>query len=74
MKINLLKQIVLSFTVFLQLTSNAFAIETVRIVIVLDGPIKREILPLEQVKKEITDLTSGEFNVVFPEDKLRHGN
>ena len=50
------------------------AVDSVRIAIVLDGPIKREILPLVQIKKEIKDLTLGEFNVVFPEDKLRHGN
>jgi len=53
---------------------TAHAVESVRIAIVLDGPIKREILPLVQIKKEIKDLTLGEFNVVFPEDNLRHGN
>lgn len=61
-------------TIFLLFISNAYSAQTVRIAVVLDGPVKRELLPLEQISKEIKDLTSGEFEVAFPENKVRHGN
>lgn len=45
-----------------------------RIGIVVDGPWKREQHRLEVMKNEILALTSGEFDVRFPEDKILHGN
>ena len=61
----------LSFLIYLP---NAYSLETIRIGVVHDGPIKRELLPIKQIKEEIKSLTSGEFNVLFPDDKVRHGN
>lgn len=51
-----------------------YAEQTVRVGVVLDGPVKREFLSLDQIVKEIRDLTSGEFNILFPENKIVHGN
>ena len=47
---------------------------SVTIGIVLDGPIKRDLLSLNQIKKETIDLMAGEFDITFPEDKVIHGN
>ena len=52
---------------------QAQSIEEIQIAILLDGEVKREIISLQQIKREIVDLTAGEFNVVFPEDKIIHG-
>lgn len=52
----------------------AEASTTIRIGVVLDGPIKRELLPLSQIKKEIIELNAGEFDILFPDDKTIHGN
>lgn len=71
---NLLKQFGCLCLFFILTPSSVHAADTFRIGIVLDGPIKRELLPFAQIKKEIQDLTSGEFNVSFPENKIRHGN
>ena len=51
-----------------------FSANTIHIGVVLDGPVKREFLPLNQIVKEVQDLNTGEFNIVFPRDKIRHGN
>ena len=59
---------------FLIATANVNAAEVVRIGFVFDGPIKRELLPLDLIKKEIKELTSGEFDVIFPEDKVLYGD
>ncbi len=48
--------------------------QTVNIAVLYDGPIKREVLSLEQIKKEINDLNSREFNIRFPDKYTRHGN
>ncbi|MEM7402242.1 MAG: TolC family protein [Pseudomonadota bacterium] len=42
--------------------------------ILLDGPVKREFLPLNQIIKEVQDLSRGEFEIEFPENKIKHGN
>ena len=65
---------VLFLTIFLLSIPNAFSAKAVRIAVVLDGPVKRELLPLKQIRNEIKNLTSGEFDVVFPENKVKHGN
>ncbi len=62
------------FILFLTSTSHSIAAETINVGIVLDGPVKREFLPLDQIIKEVQDLNAGEFNVFFPKDKIRHGN
>ncbi len=54
--------------------SQIHAADTIRVGVILDGPIKREFLPLDQIINEVQDLNAGEFNIVFPKDKLRHGN
>ncbi|MCG8380234.1 MAG: TolC family protein [Proteobacteria bacterium] len=59
---------------FLVYFSHAYAEQIVQIGVVLDGPVKREFLPFEQIVKEIQDLTSGEFNILFPENKIKHGD
>ncbi len=67
---------IISFSVILFLTTinHSNAVETINVGIVLDGPVKREFLPLNQIIKEVQDLNAGEFNIVFPKDKIRHGN
>lgn len=70
----LFKQFGCLWIFFILSPSSIQAADTVRVGIVLDGPIKRELLPFAQIKKEIQDLTSGEFNVSFPENKIKHGN
>lgn len=45
-----------------------------RIGIVLDGPWAREQHLIQMLQDEITGLTSGEFDVRFPEQKVLHGN
>lgn len=52
---------------------NTYSSQSVQIGIVLDGSVKRELLPLNQIKKEIKDLTAGEFNIEFPDDKVVDG-
>ncbi|MCF8069407.1 MAG: TolC family protein [Desulfobacterales bacterium] len=46
----------------------------VRIGIIVDGPWQRDSNTPEIFKKEIRDMTSGEFDVTFPEDKQIIGN
>ncbi len=74
MLIKLHSHLVLLVIFILLCISNANADEIIQIAIVRDGPLQREILPINQVIKEIKDLTAGEFNVVFPENKTRDGN
>lgn len=69
-----MKTIIRCFLLILLSITNVYAAKEVRVAVVLDGPIKRELLPLQQIKKEISDLTSGEFNIVFPENKIKHGD
>ena len=68
----------LSFLVFILLTfvsnQGLRASQTVNIAILYDGPVKREILNLEQVQKEINDLNGREFDIRFPDKYIRHGN
>lgn len=47
---------------------------TVRIGIVRDGPVNRLHEDLGQLKKEITDLLSNDFDIRFPADFMVHGN
>lgn len=70
----LFKQFSYLYILFILLLSSVQAAETVRVGIVLDGPIKREILPISQITKEVKELTAGEFNIEFPQDKVVHGN
>lgn len=65
---------VLILTLLLMYAPNTYSEGSVKIGVVLDGPTKREFLPFYQISKEIRALLSGEFNVVFPEDKIRHGD
>ncbi len=52
----------------------SIAAETINVGILLDGPVKREFLPLDQIIKEVQDLNKGEFEIEFPENKIKHGN
>jgi len=51
----------------------AHSAPTVRIAIVLDGPVEREFLRVKQLQREIRDLVAGEFDIEFPADKIVHG-
>jgi outer membrane protein TolC/ABC-type uncharacterized transport system substrate-binding protein len=44
--------------------------KSVNIGMVLDGQAQRDIVPLEQIKREIIAITKGEFEVHFPSHKL----
>ncbi len=70
----LVKKINYLFILFILSLSSVQAVDTIRVGIVLDGPIKREILPINQIIKEVKELTAGEFNIEFPQDKVLHGN
>ncbi len=59
---------------FLTVFTNSNAAETIRIGVLLDGPIKREYVPLDQIISEIRDLNKDDFNVEFPDNKIKHGN
>ncbi|MGH7892843.1 MAG: hypothetical protein ACREN0_11275, partial [Thermodesulfobacteriota bacterium] len=56
--------------ILLILTSGPPEASGVNIGIVFDGPSEINSRVLGAYKKEITDLTEGEFTVVFPEDKI----
>ena len=70
----LFKQFAYLYIFFILSPSSVLAADTVRVGIVLDGPIKREILPIDQISKEVKELIAGEFNIEFPQDKIVHGN
>lgn len=55
-------------------TAHASAQKVWRIGIVLDGPWAREQHLVKMLQDEVIELTSGEFDVRFPEDKILHGN
>lgn len=61
----------LIFTVF---SFSLQAAQTINIAVLYDGPIKREVLSFEQIKKEIIDLSGREFNINFPKKYRLHGN
>ena len=50
------------------------AAQSINIGIVIDGPIKRELLQLERMQQEIQYLNSNEFQIHFPPGKLLNGN
>ena len=50
------------------------AAEKIHVGVLLDGPIEREYVPLEQIIKEIKDLNRGEFNIEFLSEDIRHGS
>lgn len=60
--------------IFILFSLNLSAAEVINIAVLYDGPIKREVLSFEQIKKEINDLNGREFNIQFPEQYRRHGN
>jgi outer membrane protein len=64
----------LATLLFTLLSFSLQAAQTVNIAVLYDGPIKREVLSFEQIKKEIIDLNGREFNIQFPEQYRRHGN
>ena len=50
-------------------TASSQTIKTVRIGLIIDGPWGEENQMLESIKREVHDLTAGEFDVQFPADK-----
>ena len=50
------------------------AAETIRVGVLLDGPVKREYVPLELIISEIQDLNKNDFTIEFPDEKIKHGN
>lgn len=71
---NIRKITVLVCMLFLAICTNLSAAETIRVGVLLDGPVKREYVPLDQIISEIRDLSKDEFNVEFPGEKIKHGN
>ncbi len=59
---------------FLLVCTNSSAIETIRVGVLLDGPVKREYVPLDQMINEIRDLNKDDFTIEFPSEKIKHGN
>ncbi len=59
---------------FFTVHTNLSAAKTIRVGVLLDGPVKREYIPLDQIISEIQDLNKDEFNIEFPADKIKHGN
>lgn len=51
---------------FLFFTNPICHARVINISMVFDGPLKRNLLPVEQIKTEILSLTQNEFNVQFP--------
>lgn len=60
--------------IFLSTATHAAGQKVWRIGIVLDGPWAREQHLIQVLQNEITELTSDEFDVRFPKDKILHGN
>lgn len=58
----------------LSMGAHASSQKTWRVGIVLDGPWAREQHLLKMLEDEVVALTSGEFDVRFPKDKILHGN
>jgi len=54
--------------------SHSIVAKTIHIGIIKDGTNQREILPLEQIKREIINLNKGEFVIDFPADKVINAN
>ena len=59
---------------FLVFCTNSSAAETIHVGVLLDGPVKREYVPLDQIISEIRDLNKDDFTIEFPDDKIKHGN
>ncbi len=59
---------------FIAMSTNLYAAKTIRVGVLLDGPVKREYVPLDQIIKETQDLNKNEFNIEFPDNKFKHGN
>lgn len=68
------KLIPLVCMLLLALCTNSNAAETVRVGVLLDGPVKREYVPLDLIISEIRNLNKDEFNVEFPSGYIKHGN
>ncbi len=59
---------------FIVSVAHAESDEITTIGVIFDGPIEREILPLAEIIDEVTELAGNEFRIVFPKEKLTHGN
>ncbi|MEE9397661.1 MAG: TolC family protein [Methylococcales bacterium] len=66
----LIKRLVCSLLMVFSVVGYA---KSFNIGMVLDGPMKRKILPINQIKQEIIAITKGEFDVRFPENKVING-
>ena len=69
MKIRKSSFLILSLIFVLFSTASSQTIETVRIGLIIDGPWGEENQMLESIKREVHDLTAGEFDVQFPANK-----
>jgi ABC-type uncharacterized transport system substrate-binding protein len=58
----------------IQQTESPIVAKTIHIGIIKDGTNQREILALEQIKREIVNLNKGEFAIDFPTDKVINAN
>lgn len=64
----------LAFITGLWLTAAAdLGAREVTVGVVLDGPSQRQMLPIDLVEQEVTQLLQREFTVRFPRDKTRDG-
>ena len=64
----------LACLLFLVICTNPSAAEVIRIGVLLDGPVKREYVPLDQIISEIRDLNKDDFTIEFPDEDIKHGN
>jgi outer membrane protein len=69
MKIKKSSFLILPFMLLLICNAPGQAIKTVKIGLIIDGTWGEENQMLESIKREIHDLTGGEFDVQFPADK-----
>lgn len=63
------RRLILLFFFIIFSTALTQSIKPVRIGLIVDGPWGEENKMLESIKREIHDLTAGEFDVHFPADK-----
>ena len=68
------KIVALMCILFLVIHTSSNAAETIRLAVLLDGPIKREYVPLDQIISEIRNLNEGDFDIEFKSNNLKHGN
>ncbi len=70
------KYLALKFILFYILLafSSSIIAKSIKIGIIIDGNIKKEIVDIQKIKQEIITLNKGEFDISFPADKVINAN